>query len=90
MHNRPDSKWQKKVDRYTGLLLQELAAIVDESIAFTWEGLECCYVLRILKQPNGYMDSRGIIEKDCGIYVIKWMEMWDPNNMVEDESNIPI
>ncbi|XLU43143.1 hypothetical protein S245_037957, partial [Arachis hypogaea] len=27
---------------------------------------------------------------DCGIYVIKWMKMWDPKSLAEDELNMPI
>ncbi|XLT65842.1 hypothetical protein HN873_022281 [Arachis hypogaea] len=81
MHNGPHSERREKIDKYVGFLLQELAATVDPNVVFTAEGYECCYETRLQKQPNGW---------DCGIYVIKWMEMWDPKSLADDELNMPI
>ncbi|XLT43971.1 hypothetical protein HN873_036575 [Arachis hypogaea] len=75
MHSGPHSECRDKIDKYV------LASTVDPNIVFTAEGYECCYETRLQKQPNGW---------DCGIYVIKWMEMWDPKSLAEDELNMPI
>ncbi|XLT86874.1 hypothetical protein HN873_008627, partial [Arachis hypogaea] len=81
MYSGPHSKRREKIDKYVGFLLQELATTIDPNIVFTAEGYECCYEIRLQKQPNGW---------DYGIYVIKWMEMWDPKSLAEDELNMPI
>ncbi|MED6199430.1 hypothetical protein PIB30_075861 [Stylosanthes scabra] len=79
--NKESNSYRRKtIDAYVGMMLKDLAAFVDNEIIFTGDGYDCCYEPSIGTQPNTW---------DSGIYIIKWMEMWDPNSMTDDAPLMP-
>ncbi|MED6208268.1 hypothetical protein PIB30_043475 [Stylosanthes scabra] len=67
-------------DAKTGVLLKDLAASVDDTGPFNGDGYDCGYEQVNDKQPNTW---------DCGVYVLKWMQMWDPNSLGDEAPPLP-
>ncbi|MED6127209.1 hypothetical protein PIB30_085855 [Stylosanthes scabra] len=80
MYTEPDSEYRKSIDNYVGVLLKDLAAFVDDTGPFNGDGFDCGYEQVNGKQPNTW---------DCGVYVLKWMQMWDPKSLGDEAPPLP-
>ncbi|MED6145344.1 hypothetical protein PIB30_024245 [Stylosanthes scabra] len=63
-----------------GVLLKDLAAYVDNNGPFNGDCYDCGYEQVNGKQPNTW---------DFGVYVLKWMQMWDPKSLGVEVPPLP-